>query len=249
MPAVTLAATVHDVDGRLASAITRAAPLLRELFAGMALNISDATSPAVLDAARGGLDAKVIVHPQGEAGIGRARRDAVRLALDFAAPAILYSDFDHLLRWAERDADEVRATLTAQPDADVLVVGRSARAFAAEPKRLQDTERLVNHVYALLSGRAWDLMFAVRRLSRPAAEAIVRRSRIDTLANDVEWPLLAERAGLTLAYAEADGLFYRTMEDFGASADGGDGDALQWIRRIEFAAQHVAVMRDFLRRP
>ncbi|HEY4971559.1 MAG TPA: hypothetical protein VII35_16795, partial [Steroidobacteraceae bacterium] len=125
-------------------------------------------------------------------------------------------------------------------------VGRSPRAFAAEPKRLQDTERLVNHAYALLTGRAWDLMFAIRRLSRKAAEAIVASSRVDTLANDVEWPLLAERAGFALAYAEADGLFYRTMEDFGAPADHGDDDPLQWIRRIEFAAQHVAVMRDYL---
>jgi hypothetical protein len=100
-----------------------------------------------------------------------------------------------------------------------------------------------------MTGRDWDLMFALRRLSRRAALAIVRHSRIDTLANDVEWPLLAERAGLSLAYAEADGLFYRMMEEFDAAADSGDGDALQWIRRIEFAALHAEVLRAYLPKP
>jgi hypothetical protein len=249
VPTIALAATIHDTEARLVPAIARSSVLLRELFAGIALNVSDATNPAVLDAARDALGAEIIVHPQDEAGIGRARRDAVRLALTLDAPAILYCDFDHLLRWAETNEAELRATLAAQPDADVLVVGRSTRAFAAEPKRLQDTERLVNRAYKLLTGRDWDLMFAVRRLSREAAAEIVANSRVDTLANDVEWPLLAERAGFALAYAEADGLFYRTMEDFGASADHGDDDPLQWIRRIEFAAQHVAVMRSFLPKP
>ncbi|HEY4940886.1 MAG TPA: hypothetical protein VII56_05615 [Rhizomicrobium sp.] len=243
---VALAATLHDTDARLVPAIERLGEGLRELFAGIALNASDATHAAVLAAARERLGAKLIVHPQGEAGIGRARRDAVRLALEFPAPAILYCDFDHLIRWARSDAAELRATLAAEPEVDFLVVGHSAQAFAAEPRRLQDTERLVNHAYALLTGHPWDLMFAVRRMSRRAAEDIVRLSVVDTIANDVEWPLLAERSGLSLGYAAANGLHYRTMEDFDAAADRKDGDALEWIRRIEFAAQHAAAMRPYL---
>lgn len=248
MTSVVLAATIHDPAARLVPAIARVAPLLREIFVDIALNVSDATPDAVLDAARDRLNAKVIVHKQGEGIIGRARRDAVRLALEFPAPAILYSDFCHVVRWIEKDAAELRATLALQPAVDFLVVGRSAQAFAAEPRRLQDTERLVNHAFALLTGHAWDLMFAVRRLSRRAAQEIVRHSVVDTLANDVEWPLLAERSGLSMGYADANGLYYRTMDDFDAPADGHDGDALEWIRRIEFAAQHVAAMRPYLRR-
>ncbi len=249
MMTVALAATIHDPHAQLLPALQRLAPVLRDVFAGVALNVSDATPDALIFEAQAFLGANTMIHPQGEAGIGRARRDAVALALTCGAPNILYSDFDHLLRWAEADATELRATLAAAPEADLLVVGRSERAFAAEPERLRETERLVNQTYARLSGHDWDLMFAVRRLSRRAAEEIVRSSTVDTVANDVEWPLLAERAGLSLGYAEADGLFYRTMEDFGADADRRDGDALEWIRRIEFAALHVAAMRPFLRKP
>jgi hypothetical protein len=243
---IALAATIHDPDARLAPAIARVASPLRETFAAVALNVSDATPATVIKAARHFLNAKVITHPQGEETIGRSRRDAVGLALEASPDAILYSDFDHLVRWVEGNLAELRLALTNE--ADFLIVGRSPRALEREPKRLQDTERLINHVYGLMTGRDWDLMFAVRRLSRRAAEAIVANGREDTIANDVEWPLLAEKLGLSLGYVAADGLFYRTIDEFGAPADTLDGDALQWIRRIEIAAQHAAAMRPFLSR-
>jgi hypothetical protein len=248
MDKVALAATIHDPDARLVPAITRAAALLRNAFAGIALNVTDATPAGVIDAAAELLDARVITHPQGEATIGRSRRDAVGLALQFPVPAILYCDFDHVIRWAEGSFAEMRAALVAQPGVDCLVIGRAGSAFESEPERLRETERLINRAYTLMTGRDWDLMFAIRRLSRPAAQAIVRESREDSIANDVEWPLLAERLGLSLGYVAADGLYYRTMDGFDAPTDTEDGDALQWIRRIEIAAVQASAMRPFLRR-
>jgi hypothetical protein len=152
-----------------------------------------------------------------------------------------------MLRWIETDPAELRTVLDAQPQADMLVVGRSTHAFAAEPARLRETERLVNHIYELMTGRAWDLMFAVRRLSRRCAETVVRDSRIDTIANDVEWPLLAERAGFSLGYAQADGLYYRAMDDFDAAADTHDREPAEWIRRIEIATLHADMLKAYLR--
>jgi len=246
---VSLAATVHDAEARLLPAIERNAERLRAIFAGIALNVTDATPAALNDAARSLLDARIITHPTDETRIGRARRDVVRLALELGAPTILYCDFDHLLRWVEGGEAELRAVLAAQTDCDMLVIGRSPSAFAAEPERLRATESIVNRIYEIATGRPWDLMFAVRRLSRRAAETIVGSSRIDSLANDVEWPLLAEAQGLSLGYAPADGLFYRTIEEFGAASDSHDGDAREWIRRIAFAAQNAEVLRTYLRNP
>jgi hypothetical protein len=145
--------------------------------------------------------------------------------------------------------DDLRATLAARPDAAVLVIGRSPRAFAAEPRRLQDTERVVNHIYGLMTGHDWDLMAAIRRFSRLGAETIVARSTVDTIANDVEWPLLVQREGLVTAYAQTDAFSYRMMEEFGAPADTGDGDAANWIKRVEYAATQVAAMRCFIGAP
>lgn len=187
-----------------------------------------------------------MTHLAGEANIGRFRRDAVALAATDGRP-VLYADFDHLLRWVEFGAEDLRRVLASEPDADLLVVGRSERAFAEGPQRLQQTERLVNHTHALLTGAHWDLLFAIRRLSPAAAALVVRRSAVDTLANDVEWPLLVRQAGLRLGYVESDALFYRTIEEFGDAADSGDGDPLQWIRRLEFAGMMASAMRPYLR--
>ena len=240
---VVLGATLHDPVGRMAEAIERLEEPLREIFPAIALNISDATRPEVVVAAER-LGAKTMMHAAGEANIGRFRRDAIALAAD--GRMVLHADFDHLLRWVEFGADDLRRILAVEPETDLLVVGRSAAALAKEPRRLRESEHLVNHTHALLTGDYWDLMFAVRRLSPAAIDLIVSQSRVDTLANDVEWPLLARRAGLRLGYAQSDALFYRTVEEFGADEDSGDADPLQWIRRLEFTAMHASAMRPFL---
>lgn len=242
-PQVALAATVHDPEGRLAAPTLALADRLRRIFPLLAFNVSDATRPEVVDALVP-LGGRIMNHAAGEAIIGRARRDAVALA--GAEAPVLYTDFDHLLRWIEGDPDDLQRVLTFRPELDFLVVGRGPRAFAAEPRRLRESETLVNHTHALLTGDHWDLMFAIRRMSPRATSLILAESRLDTLANDVEWPLIARRAGLTLGYVQSDALFYRTIEEFGAEQDGGDADPLQWIRRLEFAAQHAAAMRPFL---
>lgn len=240
---IVLGGTLHDPVGRTAEAIARMAPRLHQVFPALTLNISDATRPEVMEAVAA-LGARTMVHTASEANIGRFRRDAVTLAAD--GRHVLYADFDHLLRWVEFGFEDLQRVLTAEPEADFLVIGRSDRSFATEPRRLRETEDLVNHTHALLTGDHWDLMFAIRRLSPAAVDLISRESQVDSLANDVEWPLLARRAGLRLGYAQSDSLFYRTIEGFGAAEDEGDREPLQWIRRIEFAAQHASVMRRFL---
>jgi len=91
--------------------------------------------------------------------------------------------------------------------------------------------------------RRWDLMFAVRCLSPAAARTVVETSTEDTIANDVEWPLVVEAAGLDLAWFAADGLDYRVRQDFDAPADGRDHDPAEWIERVELAAGHVRVVK------
>lgn len=245
-PTTALAALVHDTDGHLLEPLARTGAVLRRTFDGILLGATEATRPDVVAALEHVLHARVRLHPPGEAIIGRARRQAVRSALDFGTDRILYSDLDHKFRWLETNPAEIDVVLATQPEAAFLIVGRSARAFAAEPERLRRTEAPVNHAYRLLTGRAADLMFAIRRMDRAVAADIVTNASVDTIANDVEWPLLAERLGHRIGYAEGDGLFYRTMDEYGAGADGYDADPRQWIRRIEFAAEQARAMRAFL---
>jgi len=219
---------------------------MREAFPFVAINATTETHPGVLDAFSSRLGAKMITHDPDERLIGQAGRNAVELALRLGGDQILYSDGDHILRWIEARPDEVRAAL-GEPTADLLVVGRSPAAMAASPQRLRDTEVVINHIYSLMRpGRAWDLMFAVHRLTPEAAAVIVASSREQTVANDVTWPLLVERLGLTVGYFTAGGLSYRTIHDFDRGPDGHDNDPHEWIRRVEIAADHASAMRPFI---
>lgn len=246
MSQTTLAVALHDPDGRTIPAIERLEGVLLEQFSAVAVNATTETDACVLDTFATRLHAEVITHDPDERFIGHARRNAVQLALTLDGDQILYSDGDHILRWAEARPDEVHAALT-DPTADLVVIGRSPAALDASPRRLRDTEVVINHIYSLMRpGRPWDLMFAVRRLTREAAQMIVSFCREPTVANDVVWPLLVERHGLTVDYFAADGLSYRTIQDFDQSTDGRDRDPYEWIRRVEIAADHAAAMRPFV---
>ena len=192
------------------------------------------------------LGAVVTRHPTGEASIGLGRRTAVARALELGTEQILYADPDHLLHWLRDDPGELMEVLSAEPATSFLIVGRSARAFAQWPERLQQTEAPINRAYELATGRPADLLAAVRRMSAAAARDIAARSRADSYANDVEWPILAERLGHSIGYFAAHGLQYRTIEEFDATSDTLDGDPLQWLRRIEMAAVQARALRQLL---
>ena len=245
---VAFATALHDPEALLVEPFRAAAPALAATFSGMAISLTEATHPDVERVMTQSLGASVTRHTTGEPYIGLGRRRAVTLALDKGTDHILYADPDHMLHWLRDDPGDLRRILDAEPDVAFLIVGRSERAFAAVPRRLQATEQPINHAYELATERRADLLAAVRRLTRAAAEDIAAHSKVDSFANDIEWPLLAEQLGHTVSYVAADGLKYRTIEQFDAAADGYDDDPLQWLRRIEMAAEMARVMRQCLAR-
>ena len=240
------ATILHDPEALLAAPIEAAAPALAATFSGVAVSLTEATHPDIERIMVDALGARVTRHPTGEQYIGLGRRTAVALALELGTERVLYADPDHMLHWLNAAPEELKAVLAARPEVGFLIVGRSERAFAAVPQRLQQTEGPINRAYELMTGRRADLLSAVRRMDRAAASDIVAHSQVDTLANDVAWPLLAEQMGHAVGHVEADGLLYRTIEQFAAAADSYDADPLQWIRRIEIAAEMAKAMRPYL---
>jgi hypothetical protein len=190
------------------------------------------------------------VHPAGNIGIGAARRDALSLALENDTSHIAYSDLDHVLRWASCDERELAAAMAPQEGVDLTVIGRSPAAFAQEPRRLQATEAVVNHAAALVMAldpdSSWDFMIATRLMTREVAQLIVEECDEDSIANDVAWPLLADRRGRAVSYLGVDGMAYRFRDDFEAAVDARDDAPVEWIRRLEIAATHATAMRPYL---
>ncbi len=240
-----LAATVHDPHGHYLAGLARLSAVLRRTFVGFGVFATDETSPQVVAFLEHELGATVSRDAADPASIGKHRRQAVRLASTLDPTLVLYADLDHVLRWIEADPDELRLHLTQLP-ADFVLIGRTVKAMEACPRRLRDTETIVNHIYRLATGRDWDLMFAVRAMTPQAAAVVVEHAREDTIANDVEWPSVVERAGLTIDYRAADGLSYRITQDFEAEADAHDHDPAAWIARVEIAHLQLNVLQRIL---
>jgi hypothetical protein len=244
---VCLAVTCHDPGGRYAAGIEDAGHLLPGVFGALAVNATAETHPSTIAALRA-LDLPLLSgeHRAGSIGIGTARKDALALGLQSDCERLFYSDLDHILRWVTTARDEVEACLALR-DHDLVVIGRSPRAMADAPERLRRTEELVNHVYGLANGldERWDLMIAMRLMTREAARTIVSHSREASIANDVTWPMLVGAHGGSVGSFTADGIRFLARDDFGQEVDRRDHDPREWRGRMVTAAEHATAIVEF----
>jgi hypothetical protein len=244
MPILTT--TISDQSGDLRTKLKQLLPSVLDRFDGLAAFVTTTTHAEVFSL----LDDHGVCITTGEPdfdSIGRHRRESLRLALrQTAAEHLLVADLDHVLRWIEIDPIELDRVLQIICTHDCTVIGRGPRSFGSLPDRLAKTEVIVNHIYKLVTGNAWDMLMAARGLSRGAAEVIVQYSTIDTIGNDVEWPLLCHSRGFSLQYVEAEGLIYKTNIDYALDReDSLDCDASAWATRMLIAKQHVDAMLPY----
>lgn len=248
MTGQALATTLGDQEGDLATKIEELLAEVVRRFDVVAVQATTATHPRVLSRLReeGGI---VLATAEPDTSrIGRHRREALRMALAHGSSSrIVYMDFDHLLRWIENDASELDHVLKATTEYDCAVIGRGPCSLAALPERLASTEAIINHVYRLMTGHPWDVMMAARSFSRRAAEEIVDGCSVDSIGNDVAWPLFCEARGLSVGYVQADGLTYRTNVDYAFDlVDTRDGDPREWAERVLLAAQEIEAMLPYM---
>jgi hypothetical protein len=252
---VALALIYHDPAGGLVDQLGRTLPVLARLFAGLAVWASAEAPAEALKRFRaaGALVSQAPPEAGGRGRIGRARRGAVELALQTGAPWILYLDGEQALHWAGRRPDELARLVARLPEHDLTVLGRTKGAFQSHPRCLREPEAIVNHVFGLVAGLAWDVTKGARGLSRRAAQAIVLGCPEDDLSTDVTWPLFLLRQGsFSLGYLQADGLDFEPPDRHAAEVRqaGGldpwlalyDADPRHWAARLRLAASFVEAM-------
>lgn len=244
MSEVCLVSVVHDPDGGLMATMAGALPGLLAAHAAAYVVVSERTSREVADRLR-----RLDMHVAHETipGVGSSRRQALGMAAEAGHRWFHYCDFDRALHWARDYPGELAATLALVSQSDMLVIGRTPRAFASHPRCMIDTERLANRVFALRHGLEWDLCGAARGLSAQAAEVLLAKSRVRGVGTEAEWPALLREAApsLRLDYVEVEGMEYETADRFpGEVAAAGGlvawGEALsrrpeQWERRLAYA--------------
>lgn len=260
MSTVTLATTYHDPRGVLYTQLERLLPTLTAHFAAIAVDASpELHLPTLALLRQHNVQVVQSVRPLSHDGVphlGKARRNAVALALQVGTPFVMYCDGDRILHWLDHYPAELASVLDALPHADFTILGRTPRAFASHPRVQSETEAIINKLYTEISGHAWDITAAARGLSRAAAQAIVDGCHDDTLGVDAAWPLfIAARGGLQLACLETEGLEFETaaQQPAAVAAAGSveawkatiDRDPRAWAFRLSVARVEVESMLPY----
>jgi hypothetical protein len=254
---VTLAVTVHQRDERLVGLIEAQLPVLVARYAAISAYCSADTHPAIQAILRRH-GARVAVDGGKSAGIyrtGVVRRATVRAGLRAGTPYLQLCDFDRALHWAASYPAELDRLIAELPAYDLLVLGRTERAWATHPPYQRETEPLFNRVFALATGHAWDVGAGSRGLSRRGAEALLRLSRERTVGVDAEWPLLLLKRtggpedtaddGFRVGFRACEGLEFETADRFAPEIEAAGGyeqweaemsaDPRRWAFRLEVA--------------
>lgn len=251
-PGIALAVTVHEPGERLLGMIEAHLPALCARYAALSAYCSQATRPRVLRLLE---SCGATVHvdekpPCGIEQIGAVRRRCVRAALEAGTFHLQLCDFDRALHWVAYHPDELATVIAAIPDYDLLVLGRTARAWATHPPYQTETEPLFNKVFALVTGLDWDVGAGSRGLSRRAVEILLAESREDSVGTDAEWPLLLlSRPGFCVGHRPCEGLEFETADSFGPEIEAAGGytaweammsaDPRRWAFRLQ-VAQRIA---------
>lgn len=247
-PTVGLVVTAHEPDQRLLNLAGLQLPALVARYASLTAFCSGSTHPAMLDLLRN-QGARVEVDDQPASGIhqiGSVRRKTLRAGLQAGTSHLQLCDFDRALHWVAHYPDELDEVIGEIPHYDMIVLGRTARAWATHPPYQADTEPLFNKVFALVSGLAWDVGAGSRGLSRRAGETLLARSEEQTVGIDAEWPLLLmAQDSFRVSYRACEGLEFETADRFGPEIEAAGGyeaweaqmsaDPARWAFRLEVA--------------
>lgn len=257
---VTLAVIYHDPQGQLYQQIVRTLPTLTNIFGGLTVRAShtaDKRSVALFASAGAVVQIQSLEQAAEGPKLGLARRTAVALALQLNYPFVFYCDCDRILHWADWYPEELARVAARVVDYDFTMLGRTNRAFDSHPRIQRDTEAIVNHVFQVVSGHAWDVVAGARGISRRAAEAILAGCSDEQVSTDVSWPLFLKRAGgFSLGYIPAEGLEFETADRYGddVARVGGqaqwlaqlDADPRQWAHRLDLARLEIEGMVPYV---
>jgi hypothetical protein len=247
-PSVALVVTVHDPGQRLVGMIDAHLPALAARYTVVSAYCSRTTSPTVLDLLRAHYIQVVVDgnEPSGIEGVGAVRREAVRAGLRAGTTHLQLCDFDRALHWVAHYPAELEAVLAEIPSYDLLVLGRTARAWATHPPYQAETEPLFNKIFGLVSGLDWDVGAGSRGLSRQGAETLLALSQDDSVGTDAEWPLLLLRQpGFRVGQRLCEGLEFETADSFGPEIEAAgsyaawearmNADPRRWVFRLRLA--------------
>jgi hypothetical protein len=245
---IALTVTAHQPDNRLVAMVRSHLPELVGRYTAMTAFCSRETHPAIIELlhSQGVLVQTDYGEPSGIYRIGEVRRQTLRLGLTASTTHLQMCDFDRAIHWVAHYPQELADVVADIPHYDLLVLGRTERAWATHPPYQAETEPLFNKVFELVSGLSWDVGAGSRGMSRRAALTLLEASKETTVGIDAEWPLLLlEREDYSVAHRPCEGLEFETADRFGPEIEAAGGytawetqissDPRRWAFRLRVA--------------
>lgn len=241
---ITLAATWHPRGETLR--FRRLYPMLAELYDHLIVVVPPQTHTGMILSFK--MYQKLQLHVVDEWAHGRYT--ALQLAVERDSEYIHYADLDRLIRWAETNPDELKATVRAIEHHDCLVIGRTERAYATHPQALIQTEAMSNAMFSHILGQKLDLSSGSKGFRHATAAYVVKHGQKgNPFGTDAEWVILSRRGGFEVSATWVEGLDWESADRYSTEAADDeqqmraaaeyDADPKNWKHRVMVANEIV----------
>ncbi|QFT89603.1 hypothetical protein FIU87_13160 [Bacillus sp. THAF10] len=228
MPQTALITVTHDPYGRNIKLFQELQRTLEDLYSELFITISDQSSQELTTALE---DSKFQTKQIPKSGAANARREAVKFGLTGHSPHFHYCDFDRLLTWIKHHKEELKNLLHTESPYHYVILGRTARAFAAHPIEWIETERITNKICSLELGKEVDITAGSALFSKEAAQLINTYS--SEKMTDAEWAMIVHRiAKKEIGYQAVEGLEYQEELN---SPNRKMSDSEAWLTRLKLS--------------
>lgn len=242
---VVLASTLHDPENRLSQFIRESHQALKRLFKSTIVVTTPNTHSNTLSLL-GALDFEVY---RGGETVLSTYRTALKRSITVNPEHILYCDFDGILHWIKAYTQELAEAVGTDNNHDLVIYGRTHRAFQTHPRTQTMTEAIANRIASHILGfpETRDLISACWRLTPRLAQSILSLPTPNRYGFYLEWPIHAWREAEKPAYIEVEGLEWETPDRYQPEIH--EKGYEQWLQNFQTPKEwkkRVEMLNDFI---
>lgn len=141
---------------------------------------------------------------------------ALNRALTPNVDSLLYCDLDRALHWIKSNPQELETLATANYKNDLVLIGRTRRAFETHPETQTMTESIGNTVASQVLGftKPQDVLGATWILTPALARKILNLKPSNRYGFYTDWPITLWRSAQNPFYIEREGLEWETPDRY-----------------------------------
>lgn len=201
--------TLHDPIGIYLKLINQNIKQLEPLCKNLFIAHTPNTSKQVLEKLKN-MGAKTIM-----AGLyGESRIESIKLAENNNNESYFEICFDKLLHWLKIDHEDFNNILRKKNINDLIIIGRTRKAFDTYPKSWVQTESIINDLFSEKVGFEADPYACVNIFNHKVAKLLISNSKEKEWGSATEFPLIVYKKGLRIDTLWTDNLSWEDPDRF-----------------------------------